>query len=589
MSALRPVRRDRMTVVASIGAVGLILASLTITLLNESIYRSRRVSSLTAQAEVMAGTVEPALVFADPQAAQDAVAALQANPGMEAAGVYDEAGGLVARYGKGRAAPPARAPPLGEDPASGKTAVTAPVTHEGRTIGAVYLRTAPEPAAMFTGRHAGTALLLLMSVAVVAILRSVQNTLVAAAQDAEARARDLTRLNEELRDQEQRRESAEEALRQSQKMETLGQLTGGIAHDFNNLLQSVQGSLELIGRRPDDAARVERLASMGMAAAERGARLTAQLLAFSRSQKLELRAINVAEVTARLDRLLPSTVGPGVEIAYDLNDVTVQVTADATQLELAVLNLCINARDAMPDGGRIIVRSQLAALDGDLELAAGEYLLLSVSDTGTGMPDTVRERAFEPFFTTKELGKGTGLGLAQVYGIAKQAGGAARIESVPGRGTTVTIYLPRAKAQPAADAPAAEAAPAPVVEGARILVVDDDAGVRAYVTDALAHLGYVTLEASDGATALVMLEEHPVDLLLVDYAMPGMTGAEVTRRALARRPDLPVVFASGYAVSEALESALGRPARLLRKPFDTRALAISVHDALTGEAPASAA
>ncbi|HEY3697313.1 ATP-binding protein [Phenylobacterium sp.] len=589
MNASPPLRRDRMTVVALIGAIGLILVSLAITIFNESIYRSRRIGSLAAQTAVMAATVEPALVFGDSQAAQEAMSALRANPGIEVAGVYDAAGQQLARYATRHAAPPERAPPPGAVVRRSQAGVAVVVTHEGRAVGTVYLRTAPEPLAAYIGRHAGTALLLLISVLIVAGMRSVQKRLIAASQEAEARALDLTRLNQELRNQEQRRESAEEALRQSQKMETLGQLTGGIAHDFNNLLQSVQGSLELIGRRPNDAARVERLALTGLAAAERGARLTAQLLAFSRSQKLELRALNVAELTARLDRLLPNTVGPGVEIAYDLNDVTVQVTADATQLELAVLNLCINARDAMPDGGRILLRSRLAALEADPELEAGEYLLLSVSDTGAGMSETVRARAFEPFFTTKDLGKGTGLGLAQVYGIAKQAGGTARIDSAPDLGTTVTIYLPRAKTLAAAEEPPAENEPAPVVAGARILVVDDDAGVRAYVTDALAHMGYVTLEAEDGVTALKVLDEQSVDLMLVDYAMPGMTGAEVTRRALAQRPRLPVVFASGYAVSDALEQALGRPARLLRKPFDSRALALSVHDALTGKEPASAA
>jgi signal transduction histidine kinase/ActR/RegA family two-component response regulator len=578
-----------MTVIASIGAIGLILASLAITVFNESIYRGRRIGSISAQAAVMARTVEPAIVFGDAQAAREALAALRANPGMEAGGIYDVDGRPMGLYALRNAHAPPHAPPFGPDVNGSRVGYTAEVVHDGRTAGAVYLRTAPEPLIAYVGRHAGTALLLILSVAIVAGMRQVQKRLIAASRESEVRARDLTRLNHELRDQVQRRESAEEALRQSQKMETLGQLTGGIAHDFNNLLQSVQGSLELISRRPDDVARVARLASTGLAAAERGARLTAQLLAFSRAQKLELRALNVAEVTTRLDRLLPNTVGPGVEIAYDLNDVTVQVVADATQLELAVLNLCINARDAMPEGGRIVVRSRLADLHDDPELASGEYLLLSVSDGGVGMPDSVRARAFEPFFTTKELGKGTGLGLAQVYGIAKQAGGTARIESAPGRGTTVTIYLPRAGAHDAAEEPVDDKGPAPAVPGARILVVDDDAGVRAFVTDALGHLGYEVLEADDGVTALKVLDEQSVDLMLVDYAMPGMTGAELTRRVLAGQPRLPVVFASGYAVSEALEQALGRPARLLRKPFDSRALAASVHDALTGAEPLSAA
>ncbi|MFZ5669426.1 MAG: ATP-binding protein [Pseudomonadota bacterium] len=565
---------------ATLGMIVLVLASLAIGVFNEQAYWRARTDSLAAQAGVLAGTIEPALVFQDPTAAQEAVLALAADRQVEAAGVYDPSGRLIARFvraGDLPAGPPA--PGRGWLPR--KATVSAPVTHEGRRIGAVYLRTTAEPLAGQLGRHAGIALLLLTGVGVVTVLQRAQSALRRTVRVSEARAADLARANLDLETEIARRERAEEALRQSQKMETLGQLTGGIAHDFNNLLQSVQGSLDLINRRPDQAERVARLARAGLEAAERGARLTSQLLAFSRAQKLELHAVDVRAVATRLREILPSALGPNVKVAFDLGEAPLPVIADVTQLELAVLNLCINARDAMPSGGEITIAARPARLDDDPELAPGDYLLLSVTDTGAGMAPEVRERAFEPFFTTKKVGKGTGLGLAQVYGIAKQAGGVARIDSRPGEGTTVTIYLPRAEADARPSGDEDSPGPAPQVEGARILVIDDDATVRAYVVEALESFGYAPLSAADGAAGLEILGREPVDLLVVDYAMPGMTGAEVAHSALARRPGLPIVFISGYAESDALERAVGHPAHLLRKPFDTGALGHAVYEALS--------
>ena len=322
-----------------------------------------------------------------------------------------------------------------------------------------------------------------------------------------------------------------------------------------------------------------RWATSALQAAERGARLTAQLLAFSRTQRLEMRALEVGEVTERLRELLPS-LGRGVRVDFEVDDAPMTVVADATQLEFALLNLCINARDAMPNGGVITVRAHTRHLDDDPELPTGDYVLLSVADSGVGMPRDVQERAFEPFFTTKGVGKGTGLGLAQVYGIAKQAGGLARIVSRPGEGAEVTIILPRRDQDDAAPTLDALGHSAPVAPGARVLVVDDDAGVRGYMVELLKGLGYEAIEAEDGQGGLDVLEHERVDLLIVDYAMPGMTGAEVARTSRARRPDLPIVFVSGYAESSALDAAMGDSASLLRKPFDGAALATVVYNAL---------
>jgi CheY-like chemotaxis protein len=375
------------------------------------------------------------------------------------------------------------------------------------------------------------------------------------------------------------RGKAEEALRQSQKMEALGQLTGGIAHDFNNLLQVVQGAFELIRRKPDDTVRVTAWSENGISAAERGASLTRQLLAFSRSQKLELRPFVAGELIGEMRELLVRTLGPNIELAFELHEDHVPVMSDRTQLELAVLNLAINARDAMPGGGRLTVSTGVRnVVDGDPLLEPGDYVELSVADTGEGMPPEVMERAFDPFFTTKGVGKGTGLGLSQVYGVARQAGGAAQISSIPGAGTTVTLFLRRSTDDAEAAArPRDDRQPILAPEtGGTILVVDDDEAVRALACETLQLLGYRVLDADSGPAALAILERETPELMLFDYAMPGMSGAELAAIARERWPDVPIVFASGHADTAAVEAALGGQATILRKPFNMETLARTI-------------
>ena len=570
---MRRPRRGRVAAIASMwSAAALVAAGLIIGLFNEKAYQAGRAQALTAQAEVLSATVEPALVFLDRAAAIELVSALKANPQIAAAAVYDAAGARVAELHRQGEAGPRMDAEQARSSAAGDHAVTAPVVHEGKPIGLVYLRNTTDPPATVVQRHAGVALLLLTAVLLVLMAQSARGTQLRAAEEAAARAAELAALNSDLRQQVERREAAEQALHQAQKMETLGQLTGGMAHDFNNLLQTVQGALDLISKAPSDLARVERWSRIGLEAAERGARVTAQLLAFSRSQKLEMRPVQVGALIDRLRELLPNILGAGIEVAFEVADQGLPVVADAVQLELAVLNLCINARDAMPNGGRILVAARFEAIENDVELPPGAYVRLSVNDDGVGMPEDVRARAFDPFFTTKGVGKGTGLGLAQVYGIAKQSGGVARIDSAAGRGTTVSIILPQCAAP---DGSAIDDRFAPRLQpgrSARVLVIDDDAGVRAFICDALAAYGLDCIGASDGPAGLERLRNEAFDLLIVDYAMPGITGAEVATAALALRPDLPIIVASGYAESSALEAAMGRPVELLRKPFDSAAL-----------------
>jgi PAS domain S-box-containing protein len=360
---------------------------------------------------------------------------------------------------------------------------------------------------------------------------------------------------------------AEEALRQSQKMEAVGQLVSGLAHDFNNVLGAVVAAFDMIRHRADEAQRVTRFAEAGLEAANRGAKLTSQLLAFSRKQRMELTPLYVCDVIEAVRDLLQRTLGPLIELELGLNPAPVPVLADPTQVEMTILNLALNARDAMPNGGKLHIGTISRQIDTDPELAPGEYVELQVRDTGMGMNEETLSRAMDPFFTTKPVGKGTGLGLAQVYGSAKQAGGTVRIESKVGSGTTVRVFFPitdqhveRARDGLFKNRPMPNSS-------AKVLLVDDDNDLRGVLAGALSTLGYQVEEASDGSSALRALDKSRPDVVVVDFAMPGMNGAEVAKKALERWPGLPIVLASGYADTAAIERAIGKDVKMLRKPF----------------------
>jgi PAS domain S-box-containing protein len=373
----------------------------------------------------------------------------------------------------------------------------------------------------------------------------------------------------------------EARLNQAQKMEAVGQLTGGLAHDFNNLLQAVHGNLELIKRLPGDPERLVRWADSGLRAVDRGTKLTAQLLAFSRSQQLVLTPVAVTELLEGMADLFDRTLGTAVSVRLDLCHERVDVIADATQLELAVLNLAINARDAMQDGGTLLIRTVAREVKNEVDLPDGAYLELSVTDTGMGMSPETAARAFEPFFTTKELGSGTGLGLAQVYGICRQAGGNVRIVSQLGKGTTVSLLLRQASgfAQAPSLATLSDAAIAPH-ESPRILVVDDDYGVRTFIVETLETLGYRVDSADSGIAALERMKVQAPDLLVLDFAMPHLDGAAVAKRALDSGLTMPIIFVSGYADTSALNAVTGADIALLRKPFTISSLADVVSSTL---------
>ncbi|TFW17272.1 response regulator [Duganella callida] len=391
---------------------------------------------------------------------------------------------------------------------------------------------------------------------------------------------------------------AQAALRQAHKMEAVGQLTGGLAHDFNNILAGISVSLELMHVRLSQGrlADLDRHVSGAQAAVRRAAALTQRLLAFSRRQTLDPKPARLDRVVAGMEELICRSVGPAIAVEPQACSGLWHTFVDIGQLENALLNLCLNARDAMPDGGRLRIATANQTLDeraaAALAVAAGEYVSLAVSDTGVGMPAEVMARAFDPFFTTKPAGQGTGLGLSMVYGFAGQSGGAARIDSAPGRGTTVSLYLPRHAAVD--DSPEQAAAPAVEVPAAvsrkKILVVDDEALVRMMTAEVLEELGYEVIDAADGAAALRQVAAHAdIDLLLTDVGLPaGMNGRQLADAVRALRPELPVLFVTGYAENAVLNHGhLARGMQVLTKPFDANVLARRVREMAGGDGPSA--
>jgi signal transduction histidine kinase len=402
-----------------------------------------------------------------------------------------------------------------------------------------------------------------------------------AATERRRAERDLAVLAASLEQQVEERTSAlmeaESALRQSQKMEAVGQLTGGIAHDFNNLLTGITGSLDMIGKRLAEGriSETDRFITAAQGAARRAAALTHRLLAFSRRQTLEPKPTDSCKLVAGMEDLIVRTMGPAIRVESVHGAGLWPTFVDPGQLENALLNLCINARDAMPNGGVLTVESANRWLDrraaAERDLEPGQYVSLCVSDTGVGMPPDVIARAFEPFFTTKPIGQGTGLGLSMIYGFAKQSGGQVRIYSEPGQGAMVCLYLPRHLGEIDKAADDAEPAEAPRADdGETVLVIDDEPTVRMLAAEVLTELGYTVIEAENGKSGLAVLNTNRrVDLLVTDVGLPGgMNGRQVADAARVARPGLRVLFITGYAENAVLSHGHLDPGmQIMTKPF----------------------
>jgi signal transduction histidine kinase len=408
--------------------------------------------------------------------------------------------------------------------------------------------------------------------------------------------RELRALNETLEQRVQEeiaeRMKAEGALRQAQKMEAIGQLTGGVAHDFNNLLTVIIGGLDNIARQLDagsvgrDEARLRRAVDMATHSAERAATLTSRLLAFSRRQALDPKPLKADRLVHDIGELLQRSIGEHITLELVASPGLWPALADPNELEQALLNLAVNARDAMPGGGKLTIETQNVFLDEAYlstvpePVSPGQYVMIAVSDTGHGMDDETVSHVFEPFFTTKETGKGTGLGLSQVYGFLRQSGGHVRVYSEVGQGTTVKLYLPRYHGEVASPPVPAQRPDVSLLRGKElVLIVEDDDGVRAYSGGVLRELGYTVIEATDAASALAALEQHPgVDLLFTDVVLPGgVHGHKLAAQVRERRPGVQVLFTSGYTRNAIVHNGRLDPGvQLITKPFTFEELALRV-------------
>lgn len=570
-------------------AVVLVLAGIGLSLWFERTYELQKNEEISAQARILAATSSAALIFNDRKAAGEYVNALAANPEIETAAIYDAKGTLFAGFSRSAdKGPPQKVPVAEPSSASSGQWVTAPVRQGNSSLGAVYIETFPDPVTRRAARYGFVALIFIMLSLVVAVLAAGQSALRRANAELERRAKELTSAIARLETEIEEREKAQDALRQAQKMEAVGQLTGGVAHDFNNLLQVITGNLDVLRHRvSDDNAR--RLMGAALRGAERAAALTQRLLAFSRRQPLDPRPIDINQLVAGMSDMLHRTLGETIRVETVLAGGAWRAYADANQLESALLNLAVNARDAMPEGGRLTIETANTFLDDQYArshegVQPGQYVGVAVTDTGTGMSKETLARVFEPFFTTKEAGRGSGLGLSQVFGFMQQSGGHITIYSEVGEGTTVRLYLPRHIGTGTAAESAVEARPE--VDAATdqiVLVVEDDEDVRTNTVMMVEELGYRVLEASDGMAALRVLEQHSgVRLLFTDVGLPGgLNGRQLADKAREIRPEIAVLFTSGYARNAVVHNGRLDPGvEMIGKPFTFSALAAKLHKVL---------
>lgn len=559
---------------AAAGLVALVVmgAGTAIIIQSETSYQQQKSEETRVQGEILAASIVAALDFGDSAAAQEAAEAMRVNRQIRGVAIYDRGGKRIAGYLRdGQTLKPTLAESRAL--ATPGVAAEAPVMSGGKQIGTVRISVDRQPIDTRLGRYALIALLVIMAVLVVSVLGMAQAMLRRANLELQSRAQTLAETNAELTHQIAERTKAEDQLRQAQKMQALGQLTGGIAHDFNNLLTVIQGSADMLQRPNLAEDRRKRFADAIVQAAARAAALTGQLLAFARRQPLQPEVIDVNAMIEGMIELLDRALGERVKIETDLAEGVCTVEADRAQLVSAILNIAVNGRDAMPDGGTLRIASAVEAGE------EGPMIAVCVHDEGTGMDAETIERAMEPFFTTKAAGKGTGLGLSQVYGFATQSGGDLHIHSTPGEGTTVTILLPCS---------GLELTPVPVSVdngGERhtgsVLLVEDNEEVGEFAEALLRELGHQVTRARSGAEALEIAAVARFDVVLSDVVMPAMSGLELADALDRLYPDVPIVLTTGFSDEIARSGARGRP--VLLKPYRLEALAAVLDDALAGK------
>jgi signal transduction histidine kinase/ActR/RegA family two-component response regulator len=546
-------------------ALLLLAASLFLGWQSERRENAERYRQVTVQARILGTSVASALAFDDDSTARDYLAGLRLNPSILAAGVYDETGRLVAGYARPGQAIAQQASGLDRHPGARQVSAFEPVKEGGLELGHVYVRASVEPISARLSRYLAIGILLVLAALSIAIL--------GASNAASAAA------NRALQSEIAAREKAQAALRQAQKMEVLGQLTGGVAHDFNNLLMAASSGLELMERAKTEDRRKQLMSGIGEAL-QRGARITGQLLAFARRSPMQNEVVQLEQRIDKLAELLDHSLREDVSVKFDIGEDLWPVRIDLSQFEVAILNLAVNAKDAMPSGGLICIAAQNSpgGLDG------ADAVEVSVADEGEGMSPEAIEKAFEPFFTTKEIGRGTGLGLSQVYGFVQALGGTVAITSPPGDGTTVTMVLPRAQQDAGTvSTQPARSAQTTAIAGLRVMLVEDDEALNELVGEMLVDLGIDVARAGSAAEGLSLFAAGSFDLVVSDMVMPGkLDGLGLARQLRSERADLPVLLMTGY--SNAADAALADGFRVLRKPFSSAELAAALGEAAAAQA-----
>lgn len=566
----RPMRWANAPAAILVTVALLLLAGIVAIVQGEVAYRNLQTQEVQVQAEILAASVAPALDFDDLPAAQEAVDAVKVNRQVRLVGIYDRGGRRIAGYERDGGGLPEHVDAPFPVPPSAVQA-NAPVTSGSERIGTVYLATDTEPLSRRLTRYLVIVLLVVMAALVVAVLGASQTALRRANRTLEERADALSAANAELRVQIGEREKAEDQLRQAQKLQALGQLTGGIAHDFNNLLTVIRGSADML-RRPGLAEdRRSRMTEAIVQAADRAAALTGQLLAFARRQPLQPEVIDVNELIRGMTELLDRTLGERIAVRTELAEEPCTVEADPAQLESALLNIAVNARDAMPDGGQLLIGTTVRT-DEIVPMVA-----VAISDSGTGMDDETLARAIEPFFTTKAVGKGTGLGLSQVYGFATQSGGDVKISSAPGAGTTITLLLPRSGGRSTVTTSGNTGRIAARRNG-RILLVEDNEEVGEFAAILIGELGHDVTRVRSGQQALDLIAREDFDAVFSDVVMAGMSGLELADTLAGSHPGLPVILTTGFSDEIAESGAAGRP--VILKPYKLETLAAALDQAL---------